>query len=191
MNESFKYSQWHKTQCTHHFVFIIVLLFTKNKNCDLEMKKRFTPERVKPVEAELIWMKFLVERFWSRCILLLMRHECSTAASWLANHCANRMFFFLSFLHSHHLLPAPPLNPSATLLFYFLVCFFFLFLKWEWTFIGPRCSSGLVLSLAASAVMYNDAWPIAATPAVFHPAPVPRPVSVPQLQSHPLPRGPP
>lgn len=41
--------------CARTILFIIiVLLFTKNKNCDLEMKKRFTPERVKPVEAELI-----------------------------------------------------------------------------------------------------------------------------------------
>lgn len=99
------------------------------------------------------------------------------------------MFCFLSFLHSHHVLPAN-LQPITALRF-ISCCVVAL------CFAGIEPSSGLAAQPSrlphwlSPAVMCRAAWPTAAQPAFFCPTPVPRPVSVPQLQPHPLHRGPP
>lgn len=127
---------------------------------------------------------------WSRCIP-------SVNASWMLHCCLViglitlliACSVFLSFLHSHHFLPAPLLNHLPHSFFISWCLLIFIFVEWEWTFIGLWCSSGFFIG-----------WPcchlwrcmtIAAQPAVFYPTPISRPLPVPQLQPHPLPRGPP
>lgn len=99
---------------------------------------------------------------WSRCIP-------SVNASWMLHCCLViglitlliACSVFLSFLHSHHFLPAPLLNHLPHSFFISWCLLIFIFVEWEWTFIGPWCSSGFFywLTLLSSVTVHDNRSP--------------------------------